>query len=74
MLPNQVVWFVGVDVEFILSCRFDPLGRYGNESEQETLDSVCGLYSKEDSQSAASPSHTDLHTARHGCRTFPYAP
>ena len=48
MLPNKVVWFVGVDVEFVLSCRFDPLGRYGNESEQEALDSVCGLDSKED--------------------------
>jgi hypothetical protein len=35
VLPNKVVWFVGVDVEFVLSCRFDPLGRYGDESEQE---------------------------------------
>ena len=43
MLPNYVVWFVGVDVEFVLSCRFNPLGRHSDESEQETLDSVCGL-------------------------------
>ena len=49
MLPNKVIWFVGVDVEFVLSCGFDPLGRHGDESEQETLDSVCGLDSKEDS-------------------------
>ena len=27
VLPNYVVWFVGVDVEFVLSCRSDPLGR-----------------------------------------------
>ena len=46
MLPNYVVWFVGVDVEFVLSCRSDPLGRDGDESEQKTLDSVCGLDSK----------------------------
>ena len=49
VLPNYVVWFVGVDVEFVLSCRFNPLGRHSDESEQETLDSVCGLDSKEDS-------------------------
>ena len=48
VLPNYVVWFVGVDVEFVLSCRSDPLGRDGDESEQKTLDSVCGLDSKED--------------------------
>ena len=48
MLPDKVVWFVGVDVEFVLSCRFDPLGRYGDESEEETLDSVCVLDSKEE--------------------------
>ena len=48
VLPNYVVWFVGVDVEFVLSCRSDPLGRHGDESEQKTLDSVCGLDSKED--------------------------
>ena len=48
VLPNYVVWFVGVDVEFVLPCRSDPLGRYGDESEQETLDPVCGLDSKED--------------------------
>ena len=48
VLPNYVVWFVGVDVEFVLSCRSDPLGRHSDESEQETLDSVCGLDSKED--------------------------
>ena len=33
VLPNYVVWFVGVDVEFVLPCRSDPLGRYGDESE-----------------------------------------
>ncbi len=48
VLPNYVVWFVGVDVEFVLSCRSDPLGRDGDESEQETLDPVRGLDSKED--------------------------
>jgi len=47
VFPNKFVWFVGVDVEFVLSCRFDPLGRYGDESEEETLDSVCVLDSKE---------------------------
>ena len=49
VLPNYVVWFVGVDVESVLPCRSDPLGRYGDESEQKTLDSVCGLDSKMDS-------------------------
>ena len=48
MFPNKVVRLVGVDVEFVLPCRSDPLGRYGDESEQKTLDSVCGLDSKED--------------------------
>ena len=48
MLPNYVAWFVGVDVEFVLSCCFNPLGRHSDESEQKTLDSVCGLDSKED--------------------------
>ena len=52
VLPNYVVWFVGVDVEFVLSCRSDPLGRDGDESEQETLDPVRGLDSKEDGQAA----------------------
>ena len=36
VLPNKVVWFVGIDVEHVLPCRFDPLGRYGDESEQKT--------------------------------------
>ena len=49
VLPNLVVWFWGVDVEFVLSCCFNPLGRHIDESEQETLDSVCSLDSKEDS-------------------------
>ena len=48
MFPNKFVWLIGVDVEFVLSCRSDPLGRDGDESEQKTLDSVCGLDSKED--------------------------
>jgi len=47
VFPNKFVWLVGVDVEFVLPCRSDPLGRYGDESEQKTLDSVCGLDSKE---------------------------
>ena len=49
VLPNYVVWLIGVDVEFVLPCRSDPLGRHGDESEQETLDPVRGLDSKEDS-------------------------
>ena len=49
VLPNYVVWFVGVDVEFVLSCRSDPLGRHGDESEKEDLDPVRGLDSKENS-------------------------
>ena len=49
MFPNKVVWFVGVDVESVLSCRSDPSCRHGNESEQETLNSVGGLNPKEDS-------------------------
>ena len=49
MFPNKFVWFVGVDVEFVLPCRSDPLGRYGDESEKEALDPVRGLDSKEDS-------------------------
>ena len=48
VLPNKLVWLIGVDVESVLSCRFVPFGRYGDESEQETLDSVCCLDSKED--------------------------
>ena len=48
VFPNKFVWLVGVDVEFVLPCRSDPLGRYGDESEQETLDPVRGLDSKED--------------------------
>ena len=48
MFPNKVVWFVGVDVKSVMSCRLNPLGRYGDESEQETLDPVCGLDTKED--------------------------
>ena len=48
MFPNKVVRLVGVDVEFVLPCRSDPLGWHGDESEQETLDPVRGLDSKED--------------------------
>ena len=48
MFPNNVVWLVGVDVESVLPCRSDPLGRYGDESEQEALEPVGGLDSKED--------------------------
>ena len=48
VLPNYVVWLIGVDVEFVLPCRSDPLGRHGDESEQETLDPVRGLDCKED--------------------------
>ena len=61
VLPNYVVWFVGVDVEFVLSCRSDPLGRDGDESEQKTLDSVCGL----DSISHGDISHGDRHLNDH---------
>ena len=32
MFPNKFVWLIGVDVEFVLPCRSDPLGRYGDES------------------------------------------
>ena len=35
VFPNKFVWLVGVDVEFVLPCRSDPLGRYGDESERE---------------------------------------
>jgi hypothetical protein len=49
VFPNKFVWLVGVDVEFVLSCRSDPLGRHGDESEQEALDPVRGLDSKENS-------------------------
>ena len=48
VFPNKFVWLVGVDVEFVLPCRSDPLGRYGDESEKEALDPVRGLDSKED--------------------------
>ena len=44
MLPNYVVWFVGVDVEFVLSCRSDPLGRDGDESEKEKTARIISLY------------------------------
>ena len=40
VLSNYVVWFVGVDVEFVLSCRSDPLGRDGDESGKNTVKSV----------------------------------
>ena len=40
MFPNKVVRLVGVNVEFVLPCRSDPLGWHGDESEQETLDPV----------------------------------
>ena len=46
--PNKVVWFVGVDIELILSCRSDPLARHGDESEQESLDPVSSLNTEED--------------------------
>ena len=39
--PDEVVWLARVDVECILPCSSDPLGRDGDESEQKTLDSVC---------------------------------
>ena len=37
MFPNKFVWLIGVDVEFVLPCRSDPLGRHGDESEQKRL-------------------------------------
>ena len=40
VFPNKFVWLIGVDVEFVLPCRSDPLGRHGDESEQEALDPV----------------------------------
>ena len=46
--PDEVVWLARVDVECILPCSPNPLGRHGDESEQETLDPVRGLDSKED--------------------------
>ena len=49
VFPNKFVWLVGVDVESVLPCRSDPLGRHGDESEQEALDPVRGFDSKEDS-------------------------
>ena len=48
VLTNLVLWFCGVDVEFVLPCRSEPLGRHGDEYEQGTLDPVRGLDSKED--------------------------
>ena len=33
VFPNKFVWLVGVDVESVLPCRSDPLGRHGDESE-----------------------------------------
>ena len=30
VFPNKFVWLVGVDVEFVLPCRSDPLGRHGD--------------------------------------------
>ena len=48
VFPNKFIWLIGVDVEFVLPCRSDPLGRHGDESEQEALDPVRGLDSKED--------------------------
>ena len=57
MFPNKFVWLIGVDVEFVQPCRSDPLGRHGDESEQETLDSVCGL----DSISHGDISHGHLN-------------
>jgi hypothetical protein len=33
VFPNKVVRLVGVDVEFVLPCRSDPLGWHGDESE-----------------------------------------
>ena len=48
VFPNAVVWLVGVDVEHVLPCRSDPLGRHGDESEQEALDPVRSLDSKEE--------------------------
>ena len=52
--PDEVVWLARIDVEYILPCRPNPLGRHGDESEQEALDSVCGLDSKEDSHEGQS--------------------
>lgn len=66
MLLNLVVWFWGVDVEFVLSCRFNPLGRHSDESEQETLDSVCSLDSKEDSHEGQSHD-VSVEICCHGC-------
>ena len=71
VLPNYVVWFVGVDVEFVLSCRSDPLGRDGDESEQKTLDSVCGLDSKEDSHEGQSHD-VSVEICCHGCNKQEY--
>ena len=44
MFPNKVVRLVGVDVEFVLPCRSDPLGRYGDESEKEKTARIISLY------------------------------
>ena len=66
VFPNKFVWLIGVDVEFVLSCRSDPLGRDGNESEQKTLDSVCGLDSKEDSHEGQSHD-VSVEIFCHGC-------
>ena len=43
VFPNKFVWLIGVDVEFVLPCRSDPLGRYGDESEQKTA-RIISLY------------------------------
>ena len=37
VLPNYVVCFVGVDVEFVLSCRSDPLGRDGSKQNLNSM-------------------------------------
>ena len=48
VFPNKIVWFIGVDVEFVLSCRSDPLGRHGDKSKQEALAPVSSLETEED--------------------------
>ena len=71
VFPNKFVWLVGVDVEFVLPCRSDPLGRYGDESEKEVLAPVRGLDSKEDSYERQCHD-VSVEICCHGCNKQEY--
>ena len=40
VFPNKFVWLVGVDVEFVLPCRSDPLGKHVLQIEVEVFHAV----------------------------------